>query len=83
MEKLTLDQRSSLIVEMLMQENPDRKKVFSLYQQLLQEKALLLEAIVEGDNSVRQTVWPQLDECKKDIQFTEDYINLLTNQQEN
>ena len=83
MEKLTLDQRRSLIVEMIMQESPKRERVFALYQQLLQEKALILEGIVTGDNSVRQVLWPQLDECKKDIQYTEDYINLLTNQQEN
>jgi hypothetical protein len=82
MEKLTLDERNSLIVEMLMQEDPDRRKVFQLFQQLLQEKALLLEAIVSGTNEDRQALWPQLDSVNKDIYQTEFYINLLT-QQEN
>jgi len=82
MEKLTLSERNSLIVEMLMQEDPDRRKVFQLFQQLLQEKALLLEAIVSGTNEDRQSLWPQLDEVNKDIYQTEFYINLLT-QQEN
>jgi hypothetical protein len=82
MEKLTLSERNSLIVEMLMQEDPDRRKVFQLFQQLLQEKALLLEAIVSGTNEDRQALWPQLDSVNKDIYQTEFYINLLT-QQEN
>ncbi len=77
MEKFTLDQRNSLIVEMLMQENPDRKKVFHLYGQLLAEKALVLEYIVEADNNGRQLLWKQLDDLNRDIKWTEDYINLL------
>lgn len=84
MKTFTLSERNSLIVEMLMQEDPDRRKVFQLFQQLLQEKALLLEAIVNADLEDRLNLWPQLDDVKKDIEHTENYINLLTtNQQEN
>lgn len=79
MQEFTLEQRNSLIVEMLMQENPDRKKVFSLYQQLLNEKRLILEALVDSDDpEARQLFWRQLDDCNRNIQYTEDYINLLT-----
>lgn len=83
MEKLTLAQKESLIVEMWMQESPSTDKVFALLRQLQDEKAHLLEALVKGDQQVRDTVWPQLDEVKKHITETEWYIELLTNKQDN
>lgn len=83
MDKLTLAQKESLIVEMWMQESPSTDKVFALLRQLQEEKAHLLECLVKGDQQVRNTIWPQLDQVKKHITETEWYIGLLTNTQEN
>jgi hypothetical protein len=83
MEKLTLEQKNSLMVEMWMQENPSTDRVFALLKQLQDEKAYLLECLVKGNQEVRQTIWPQLDQVKKDITEVEWYINILTNTQDN
>ena len=83
MEKLTLEQKNSLMVEMWMQESPSTDKVFALLKQLQDEKAYLLECLVKGDQEVRQAIWPQLDQVKKDITEIEWYINILTNTQDN
>ncbi len=83
MEKLTLEQKNSLMVEMWMQENPSTDRVFALLKQLQDEKAYLLECLVKGNQEVRQTIWPQLDQVKKDITEVEWYINMLTNTQDN
>lgn len=83
MEKLTLAEKNILMVEMLMQESPSTDRVFTLLRQLQEEKAYLLECLVNGDQEVRNTIWPQLDQVKKDITETEWYIELLTNKQDN
>ena len=83
MDKLTLEQKNSLMVEMWMQENPSTDRVFALLKQLQDEKAYLLECLVKGNQKVRQTIWPQLDQVKKDITEVEWYINILTNTQDN
>ena len=83
MEKLTLSEKNSLMAEMWMQESPENDRVFNLLRQLQEGKAYLLECLVKGDNELRQTIWPQLDEVKFQIAETEWYINLLTNKQDN
>lgn len=85
MEKssLSLAEKNSLLVEMWMLEKPKEDRVFWMLRQLQEEKAFLLECLVKGDNELRQTVWPQLDEVKFQIAETEWYINLLINKQDN
>lgn len=83
MEKLSLAEKNILMAEMLMQESPSTDRVFTLLRQLQEEKAYLLECLVNGDQEVRNTIWPQLDQVKKDITETEWYIELLTNKQDN
>jgi tRNA nucleotidyltransferase (CCA-adding enzyme) len=83
MDKLTLEQKNSLMVQMWMQENPSTDRVFALLRQLQEEKTYLLECLVKGDNEVRQTIWPQLEKVNTEIKETEWYINLLTNKQDN
>lgn len=76
-KQLTLREKQSLIVEMLMKEDPSAVRVFSLLNQLHSEKELLLEKLVNGDQNERQTLWPQLDQVKSDISDTEEYIEYL------
>ena len=83
MDKLTLEQKNSLMVQMWMQENPSTDRVFALLRQLQEEKTYLLECLVKGDNEVRQTIWPQLEKVNTEIKETEWYINILTNTQDN
>lgn len=71
----TESERNSLIVEIIMQEGPQMDNVFSLLQFLHAEKERILSLLVTSDNELRQTLWPQLDEVKKDLRWTEDYIN--------
>lgn len=74
LETFTESERNSLLVEIMMQEGPKMDNVFSLYRFLHTEKERILELLLTSDNDLRQTLWPQLDEVKKDLRWTEDYI---------
>ena len=80
LETFTESERNSLIVEMIMQEGSQMDNVFSLLGFLHKEKERILELLITADNDLRQTLWPQLDEVKKDLVWTEEYIDHKINE---
>lgn len=79
-KKLTADERNSILCEMWMFENPPKERIMAAIKNLHEEKELLLDILLTGDNEARQVVWKQLDEVNFNLNQSDWYIKVITNQ---
>jgi hypothetical protein len=77
---ITADERNSILCEMWMFENPPKDRIIAAINNLHEEKELLLDILLSGDSEARQVAWKQLEEVNWNLNQSDWYITIITNQ---
>jgi hypothetical protein len=80
----TPQERDSLMVEVLMAENPEINSVMDLYNFLNREKGRVWNLILQGDMLDRMKLMPELEEINEELADIElHYFNPIILKQDN
>ena len=84
MKVFTPTERESLMVEVLMSENPQINTVMDLYNFLNREKGRIWNIMLQGDLLDRMKLMPELDEINRELADIElHYFNPIILKQDN